>query len=336
MLVICEDCAKKYNIDESRIKGKKAKFTCKECGHIIVVEKPEAEAFSPESKPISDQEAVAQIAAMELSEEQQAYAASAPSGKGTRIGAYIMVTMITGFLLVSGAFAYLYLTFIPEIINNQIELRTQAVTQAFSGIIKKPLLLRHYLQVNKEAQRISKVSGVAYAAVVNKKGIVIAGFFSDLNRFDSQFVEQVKKQGFPKDVLAQNKLLPGMDGKHVRIVVGGQKLVDQVAFIPDTESEVHVGVYVSEVDDAIRNALVSPLTLSLFGAVILVGLIMLLLLSKLIAKPMRELTDIANRISFGQLDLVITPRGPREMRELATAFERMRFSIKAAMDRLRK
>ena len=39
MLVICEDCAKKYNIDESRIKGRRARFTCNECGHIIIVDK---------------------------------------------------------------------------------------------------------------------------------------------------------------------------------------------------------------------------------------------------------------------------------------------------------
>ncbi|GAB4341659.1 MAG: hypothetical protein Kow0089_16190 [Desulfobulbaceae bacterium] len=39
MLVICEDCAKKYNIDESRIRGKRARFTCNECGHIIIVDK---------------------------------------------------------------------------------------------------------------------------------------------------------------------------------------------------------------------------------------------------------------------------------------------------------
>ena len=39
MLVICEDCAKKYNIDESKIKGNRARFTCKECGHIIIVDK---------------------------------------------------------------------------------------------------------------------------------------------------------------------------------------------------------------------------------------------------------------------------------------------------------
>ncbi|MCI5122096.1 MAG: hypothetical protein D3908_13075, partial [Candidatus Electrothrix sp. AUS4] len=40
MLVICEDCAKKYSIDEKRIKAPKVKFNCRACGHIIIVEKP--------------------------------------------------------------------------------------------------------------------------------------------------------------------------------------------------------------------------------------------------------------------------------------------------------
>jgi len=39
---------------------------------------------------------------------------------------------------------------------------------------------------------------------------------------------------------------------------------------------------------------------------------------------------------LGEMDLTITPRGPREMRELAVAFERMRYSVKAAMERLKK
>lgn len=39
MLVICEDCAKKYNIDESRIKARRARFTCNECGHVIIIDK---------------------------------------------------------------------------------------------------------------------------------------------------------------------------------------------------------------------------------------------------------------------------------------------------------
>jgi len=39
MLVICEDCAKKYNVDESRITGRRARFTCNQCGHIIIIDK---------------------------------------------------------------------------------------------------------------------------------------------------------------------------------------------------------------------------------------------------------------------------------------------------------
>lgn len=39
MLVICEDCGKKYNIDESRITRNRARFTCNECGHIIIIDK---------------------------------------------------------------------------------------------------------------------------------------------------------------------------------------------------------------------------------------------------------------------------------------------------------
>ncbi|MGI6655337.1 MAG: zinc-ribbon domain-containing protein [Desulfobulbus sp.] len=37
MLAICEECSKKYNVDESKMKGTRARFACLECGHIIVV-----------------------------------------------------------------------------------------------------------------------------------------------------------------------------------------------------------------------------------------------------------------------------------------------------------
>ncbi len=355
MLVICEDCAKKYNIDESLIKGDKARFSCQECGHIIVVKKPaknesaQADAQDKqqaEEKPMSDEEAMAKLAEMESPEPEPSAAgattapASSPAvaarGKGTPIGVFIFLSLLIGFVTVAGAFAYLYLQYVPQIINHQVELRTQALSQSFSGVIKKPLLLRNYLQVNKEARRTSKLPGVAYAAVVNKKGIVIAGFFSDLNRFDKQFATQVKEKGFPAEILSQNRLEPGVEEEHAALTIGGQEIHDEAVAIPDTSGEVHVGIYVSEVDDAIHNALVSPLTMTVAGIILLVGLFILIFLTRTISKPMRELTDVANRISLGEMDLTVQPKGPREMRELAVAFERMRYSIKAAMDRLRR
>jgi len=40
VIVICEECGKKYSVVPSRIRGSAAGFTCRRCGHRIVVAKP--------------------------------------------------------------------------------------------------------------------------------------------------------------------------------------------------------------------------------------------------------------------------------------------------------
>ena len=345
MLVICEDCAKKYNIDEKKIKGESARFPCQECGHIIVVKKPSETitAVKENHKAKEPKEKTGSATGGSRgTTKAPAYKSKSPTGSigersgGLPISTYLLLMLITGFFVISGAFSYLYLKYIPQIINQQIELRTIAIAKSFAGVIQKPLLVRNYLQVNKEAQRTSALPGVAYAAVTNKRGIVIAGFFSDLKKFDRQFAREVQKKGFPKTILKANTLTAGMKENSKQISVGGQKVFDHVIGLPNKEGEVHVAVYVSEIDDAIRRVLYSPLTLSLVGGILFIGFVNFLLLTRFITKPTRQLTEMANRISLGEMDLTITPRGPREMRELAVAFERMRYSVKAAMDRLKK
>lgn len=51
MLVICEECGKKYQIDPDKIKGEQASFACKACNHRIVVTKPAAEPLDPTPEP---------------------------------------------------------------------------------------------------------------------------------------------------------------------------------------------------------------------------------------------------------------------------------------------
>jgi predicted Zn finger-like uncharacterized protein len=51
MLAICEECSKKYNIDESKMKGPRARFSCQECGHIIVVVKTDANTVAANKDP---------------------------------------------------------------------------------------------------------------------------------------------------------------------------------------------------------------------------------------------------------------------------------------------
>ena len=50
MIAICEDCSKKYDIDESKMKTDRARFSCYECGHLIVVEKSKPNKKSTDKK----------------------------------------------------------------------------------------------------------------------------------------------------------------------------------------------------------------------------------------------------------------------------------------------
>jgi len=40
MRIECENCGKKYRIDEGKIKGQSVKLRCRACKNIMVVEKP--------------------------------------------------------------------------------------------------------------------------------------------------------------------------------------------------------------------------------------------------------------------------------------------------------
>ena len=42
MIVICEECGKKYRVDASKIKGETAKVKCRSCNHLITVSKQAA------------------------------------------------------------------------------------------------------------------------------------------------------------------------------------------------------------------------------------------------------------------------------------------------------
>lgn len=50
MLVICEECSKKYNVDETMMRGERARFSCYECGHVIVVVR-NTSARTPKAMP---------------------------------------------------------------------------------------------------------------------------------------------------------------------------------------------------------------------------------------------------------------------------------------------
>jgi len=131
MLIICEDCARRYNIDESRIKGNRARFTCKECGHIIVVDKADLtrRLISPSPSMIPEDESgtIDLLKEMEVAAGQPELddpfgenpaGQTAGEGKTQMQGLpfffYLLPALTVAFLCTSVVFGYLYFGYIAE------------------------------------------------------------------------------------------------------------------------------------------------------------------------------------------------------------------------------
>ena len=80
--------------------------------------------------------------------------------------------------------------------------------------------------------------------------------------------------------------------------------------------------------------------IQLFYFIILVALVFLLLVvyfySRSVIRPIRYLSEVADRISMGDLDTPIQIKGRGEVGLLAESIERMQMSVKAAIERLQK
>ena len=74
---------------------------------------------------------------------------------------------------------------------------------------------------------------------------------------------------------------------------------------------------------------------------VLVGVILILLVriffyARSVIKPILQLAEVADRISMGELETPVEVKAKGEVALLADSIERMRISVKAAIERLQK
>ncbi len=252
MLVICEDCAKKYNIDESKIQGKRARFICKECGHIIIVDKPETSGT-----PVSS--------------------------SGTATGG----STIDLFKEMQGATN-------PYVREKKSEPSAATASR----------------QTREEPEPEPSEPSAATAP--------------------QQIREEQKPP--PEQEQAPEREPPPNQNAGGKEKDGGLPVSMHFVFalfytiISTIGVLVYLGSFANVLNLDLPNVIVT--SLSLVGVVAVVGIVIFLFLSRLIAQPLGELTDAANRINDGGLDFPIISGGPREVRELATALERVRISCR--------
>lgn len=344
MIINCEECGKRYRIDENKIKGEKARLKCKACGNIMEITKPQPKAKTeplPEkissSPSITETKTVSDEEVKKRSTERKPMAATkkkASKSGGFGIGFKLLIMFIAFIVILGSGLAFVYMKYVPALMIEQIDLRTYSISRSLSSAVLEPLLVRNYLRVNQTAEAITKLPGVAYVAILNKKGIVIAGIFGDLSRFSPSFTARVKKGGFARELSRQIRIPKGAQEKVMDLTVGSQKIRVVAVPIEDTGGQAHVGLFTEDVEKAVHDSMI-PLLIILVAMAIL-GCLGFLMIARTISRPIRALTDAAQRISLGEIDLPIDVKGGGEIADLAASLERMRFSIKAAIERLKR
>lgn len=175
------------------------------------------------------------------------------------------------------------------------------------------------LELHVLVTKYARLTGAAYAFIEDSKGQIVA---HSLGAFPPEL----------RETLTMNERRQ-VSRRVVRLGENQGKRVYETR-APILEGQLgaaHVGIWgetvATEIYDVLR-PIVGLMTILFLAAVIL-----FLFLARAIIRPIRRLTDMASKMSTGDLETPLEIDSQDEIGELACSLERMRTSLKAAMAR---
>jgi len=203
-------------------------------------------------------------------------------------------------------------------LREQFEKRAVTIATNLSGASAGHIVGRNLLELNTLLQKYTFLDGLAYAFVQNSEGAIVAHTFGT----------------FPPEL-------------HQGLPVGRQRVANQrelslqekpiyetsVPVLDGQVGTVHVGFWGDAMEQEIQSALL-PL-MGIIAIVPILGAVLSFLMAHWIVRPISRLTEVAERITKGDLQTSEEyPKSRDEIGDLARSLERMRASLRAAMARL--
>lgn len=380
MIIICEECGKKYRIDPSKIKGKAASFKCRACSHHIVVSKPETPAEpAPAAPPEEPRPTLASITTTvdDSSAGPGADTHTAPAtarkrsrGLGLRAKMLLLFMAVPIILMIAASLLYLWqletmagmLTrdsskFVNQMAEEKIaDISAGVAMQCKLYLLSHPDLIREDFNEDMgfKTLAVQKVGLTGYTALyelpgsdgvwrtwahVNKKiiGIDMSKLKKPLGRNFPGFWKVYigvkggkKSQGYytwqDKDGKFRDKFMVCTPIAGTRYVIAATTYMDEF-----TGPVKRMQARAKELTDRARLITWAVLGLTL----LLIGLIVSIYGHRLTGK-IRALTDVADRISVGELGMEVKSTSKDEIGDLAEAISRMQDSIRLSIERLRR
>lgn len=328
--ISCGSCGKNYKLDPKMIKSGNAKFTCKNCGYSNPIG-PNLN-IQDQGKGLSKTEAINQKPEIQTSNPNAATSQSSSLKTTSEPASKTQTTQFNRDIL--------QVTW-----TNRLQVKVNAVLIPLIIVIMSIFATITYItekqKMESELQKSSKV-------VAKRLSVYLVEAFWSLD--DEILQESLKSEMMDNNIYSIN--LIDRSGKVVYLgykrdkdwnltsnnssVEGGYIKADE-GIIKDSNKIGSVEVYFSSAFFLEQfNKSMYKLIITALLLIVAVSLTASVVLNQMILAPIRRLTDIANKISIGNLELEIPIESKDEIGVLADAFARMKVSMSFAIKQLRK
>jgi predicted Zn finger-like uncharacterized protein len=380
MIVICEECGKKYRIDPAQIRGQEARFKCKACSHVIIVSKPQAQTPGPpDPAPARDMALKeAEAAASAESEKQEASAPRRVSkmpglqlrSMGLRSKMMILFLLVPSIFIAAAGVLYVWqLNGLSRLITED---STKMVSQMAEDIIADTsksvaqqckIYLRSHANLKKElfdqdtdfrkvaVQKVGKTGYTALYELPDSKGVwrTWAHVNSKIIAIDMSDLKKPLGKNFP----GFWKVFSGVrNGKESRGYYTWQdkdgSIRDKYMVCTPIEGTPYVIAATTYLDEFTRPVKITEtraeqltvktknFVFGILGGTLVMIFLCVFFYGHRLTGRIRSLTEIADRISVGELDAEIDTTSGDEIGALGEAVARMQDSIRLSIERLRR
>jgi HAMP domain-containing protein len=205
-------------------------------------------------------------------------------------------------------------------LRDQLEKRALAIATNLSDASAAHLVAKNVLALHALLRKYTLLDGVAYAYVEDGRGEIVAHTFG-------AFPAELRRGGAAGELRQVQRREVDLNGRAVYETA--------VPVLDGQAGGVRVGFWADAVEGQIRSALLP--VLGVVALMPLIGALLSFLVAHWIVRPIVGLTEVADKVTMGDLETSITAScmsSRDEIGDLARSLERMRSSLRAAMLRL--
>jgi HAMP domain-containing protein len=380
MIVICEDCGKKYQFDDSKIGDKAISAKCKACGCTITISKPKPIQAAPmqsesriESSSVSPSGFNENTAESSRTVDQSTKIEKLAEARKGRMGLRSKILLLffvipVALIVVTGGLFVGQLKNLSSIISKD---STKVITDIAESVIKEKAHavareVKLYLETHPQLKADNFANDPAFMAIAVQQ--VGATGYTVLNSAPTATTPW-RIRAHPKAALIGADIMNAIKTRlseadfkkfkkmHDAAIESGKGSTGYYRFLDDkdkfqamvpvegtnfwTISTTYIDEFTQPMKDlqqkveAITNRTEKSVLLIVGVTALLVALIAFIYGQRLSSK-IRKLTSVADRISVGDLDIIIESKDKDELGDLAQAISRMQDSIRLSIERLRR